>query len=145
MTTSDEATILASIRARHAAVHNGRCEDAMASLSHDIVSYDLQPPLQFTGAAARDVADLQAWLTTWSGPVSIDLTDPSVAVDHDLAIVRGLSLMRGTKRGEGPLQLWFRSTFALKRTDGVWNTFHEHHSVPMKMDGSGLAATDLRP
>lgn len=145
MTESDEVAILASIRARHAAIYEGRCEDAMASLSHDLVSYDLQPPLQFSGAAARDVADLQAWLATWMGPVSLDLTEPSVTVDHDLAIVRGLSHLQGTKRGEGPLELWFRSTFALKRMRGAWNTFHEHHSVPMKMDGSGLAAVDLRP
>jgi PhnB protein len=85
------------------------------------------------------------WLATWDGPVRIEMSHPSVAVDGRIAFAHGLSRMEGTKRGHGRGALWFRSTLCLKRAAGGWSVVHEHHSVPMKMDGSGLAATDLTP
>ena len=143
--TTDRADILSLLLARRAAVHDGRCEDALADLSKDIVSYDLQPPLQFFGNDARDAEGMRAWLQTWRGSVSLTMPDPTVTIDGDLAVVRGLSRMQGEKKDTGPLELWYRSTFALQRAAGTWCIFHEHHSVPMKMDGSGLADVDLKP
>jgi ketosteroid isomerase-like protein len=53
--------------------------------------------------------------------------------------------MRGNKKGQGPVELWFRSTLVLQRGPAGWEIVHEHNSVPMKMDGSGAAALDLKP
>ncbi|WP_099513756.1 nuclear transport factor 2 family protein [Microvirga ossetica] len=52
---------------------------------------------------------------------------------------------RGIKKGVGPLDQWHRRTIVLRRRDGVWKISHEHSSFPMRMDGSGTAATDLVP
>ena len=133
------------IDARNQAVCAGDTALAMAAMAEDVVTFDLVPPLQLVGASARDAAGMEEWLATWNGPVSVVMPDPSVVVESDLAFAHGLSRMRGIKRGEGPVDLWFRSTLCLKRGDDGWSLLHEHHSVPMKMDGSGLAATDLRP
>jgi ketosteroid isomerase-like protein len=53
--------------------------------------------------------------------------------------------MRGEKIGEGAVELWFRTTLVFKRSEDDWTIVHEHNSVPMKMDGSRLAAVDLKP
>lgn len=145
MPMNDEAAIRALIEARNAAVYVGETQRAIAPLSQDVVAYDLQPPLQFVGAAARDADALAQWLATWEGPVSIEMPDPVISIDGKLAFAHGLSRMQGTKQGYGTGELWYRSTLCLKRIAGAWSIVHEHNSVPMKMDGSGLAATDLRP
>lgn len=55
------------------------------------------------------------------------------------------SRMRGIKKDGGPVDSWNRRTVVLKRSDHGWKIVHDHNSYPMKMDGSGLAATDLTP
>lgn len=133
------------IDARNDAVRAGDTARAMAAMAEDVVTFDLAPPLQLAGAPARDTAGMEEWLATWDGPVSVVMPEPTVVVEGDIAFAHGLSRMRGTKRGGGPVDLWYRSTLCLKRGTDGWTLLHEHRSVPMKMDGSGLAATDLRP
>ncbi|MBB4005341.1 YybH family protein [Aurantimonas endophytica] len=133
------------IDARNDAVRAGDTARAMAAMAKDVVTFDLAPPLQLAGAPARDTAGMEEWLATWDGPVSVVMPEPTVVVEGDIAFAHGLSRMRGVKRGEGPIDLWYRSTLCLKRGPDGWSLLHEHHSVPMKMDGSGLAATDLHP
>lgn len=53
------------IAARATAIVNSDAEAAIESFARDIVLYDLQPPLAFAGAKARDVEELCAWLKTW--------------------------------------------------------------------------------
>ena len=142
-TEADE--VRATLAKRNAAVSAGDVALALAPLTDDVVSYDLQPPLAFVGPAAHDAAGMAEWLTTWDGPVRVEMRDPAVQVSGALAAAWGLSRMRGMKRGYGAIDLWYRSTLFLAKGDGDWRIVHEHHSVPMKMDGSGLAATDLAP
>ncbi len=145
MASKDETAIRELIQARNAAVYAGDTKRAIAPMAKDIIAYDLQPPLQFAGKAARDADGMKEWLGTWDGPVEIEMRDPVVAVDGDLAFAHGLSRMRGAKKEVGPVDFWYRTTLCLRRIAGTWSIVHEHHSVPMKMDGSGLAATDLQP
>lgn len=147
MPAKDEAAIRGLIEARNAAIRAGEVVRAIAPLSDEAVAYDLQPPLRFTGTAARDADGLARWLATWDGPVSIEMPEPAIAVDGDLAFAHGLSRMRGRKRdASAPVDLWYRTTPCLKRAaSGAWAIVHEHNSVPMRMDGSGLAAVDLQP
>lgn len=67
-------------------------------------------------------------------------------VDGDLAVAYGFSRLRGgDKIGEGPVELWFRTTLVFARSADGWLVAHEHDSVPMEMDGSGLASVHLTP
>lgn len=142
---SDESTILTLLRDRERAIAAGDAEAALAALAPDIVNYDLAPPLAYRGDAARDADGLRAWFATWNGPVRVELADPDIRVEGDLAVVHGLQRMRGDKRGEGPLDIWTRLTTVLARRPEGWRIVHEHGSFPTRMDGSGLSATDLRP
>lgn len=134
------------IAAREKAIANADSETAIEQFARDVVVYDLQPPLAFAGADARDAEELRAWLNTWkeSGP-RVEFRESRILVDSDLCVAYGLSHMRGEKIEEGAVELWFRTTLVFKRSEGGWIIVHEHNSVPMKMDGSGLAAVDLKP
>ena len=145
-TNADIDIIKSLIAARATAIANADAEAAIAPLAGDVVVYDLQPPLAFAGADARDAEELRAWLKTWkkSGP-RVEFHDSRILIDGDLCIAYGLSHMQGEKIGEGAVELWFRTTLVFKRSEDGWEIVHEHNSVPMKMDGSGLAAVDLKP
>jgi ketosteroid isomerase-like protein len=69
-----------------------------------------------------------------------------VAAGADLAYCHSLNRMSATPAGadEG-FEMWFRSTVCLRKTDAGWRVTHEHTSTPFYMDGSFLAATDLKP
>lgn len=133
------------VDARGTALANANVEAVVEPLAQDAVVYDLQPPLAFVGAAARDADGLHTWLKTWESPPRVELRDPQILLDGDLAVVYGLSRMRGKKIEEGLVDLWFRTTLVCRRSRSGWTIVHEHNSVPMKMDGSGLAAIDLEP
>jgi ketosteroid isomerase-like protein len=68
-----------------------------------------------------------------------------IEAGDDVAFCHGLTHMTGTKTDGELVDLWFRSTVGLRRTAAGWQITHEHDSTPFYMDGSGRAATDLRP
>jgi len=53
--------------------------------------------------------------------------------------------MTGTKTDGQQVDLWFRSTACLRRTNRAWQITHVHNSVPFAMDGSDRALLDLKP
>jgi len=142
---SDHDDILKLLREREAAVARGDAAGSVAMLSDQIVTYDLAPPLRGQGAGAEAAAGLDEWFKTWTDGVTSELVGPEIRVSGDLAVVWGLEHMRGDKVDQGPVDMWSRSTLVLERHSGQWRIVHEHNSVPMMMDGSGQAATDLKP
>jgi ketosteroid isomerase-like protein len=140
----DEKDILRILRGHEAAIGRGDAEVAVAHQADDVVIYDIPPPLAYRGGAPA-VEGLREWFATWEDGVTVEMKDPQVVTDGDLGVVFGLSRMRGTKKGAGPLDQWSRRTVVLRRHDGEWKVIHEHGSFPMHMDGSGAAATDLTP
>lgn len=143
---ADIEAIRRLVVARETAIANADAAAAIEPFAADVVVYDLQPPLAFAGADARDAEELRAWMRTWKGSAPrIEFHEARMRVDGDLGVVHGLSRLRGEKIGEGPVDLWFRTTLVLQRSGKGWTIVHEHNSVPMTMDGSGLAAVDLKP
>jgi ketosteroid isomerase-like protein len=142
---TDETDIRDLLAARDTALARGDAAAAVATMDSEIVSFDLPPPLRLIGEAARNPADLDGWFATWNGPIESRFTDPVVLVSGNLAVAHGLTNLRGDKKGQGPVDAWFRSSFALVRRASGWRIVHEHHSFPMKMDGSNLVASDLKP
>jgi PhnB protein len=121
----------------------------LADYTPDVVSFDLAPPLQHVGPSPMEAA---LWLETWDGPIlqSISQFQATVADAEGIAYCHGLVHLVGTKVGVDGLEgdqvdLWFRSTWCLRRVDGAWKIAHEHASTPFYMDGSEQAALDLTP
>lgn len=142
---TDEQTIRALIETRNAAIAANDLMAVVAPLAHDVVAYSLQPPLAYVGEAARDTGELARWIATWDAPPRIAMPQLAIRVDGDLAVAHGLCSMNGNKTGGGTVSLWYRATLVFARRRGAWTIVHEHESVPMKMDGSMLAAVELQP
>ncbi|AQR73735.1 nuclear transport factor 2 family protein [Sphingomonas sp. LM7] len=117
----------------------------VADYAPDAIGYDLAPPLVQLGEALHDAAAVREWFDTWEDDLRVTHRDLHVLEDGDLAVVHGLQRMTGTKKGESPSSLWFRTTIAAQRIEGAWKIAHIHTSVPMAMDGSGKALTYLEP
>jgi PhnB protein len=69
-------------------------------------------------------------------------------VTHDgryIAVVRSLNHLNGTKLDGEQVDIWMRSTVCFRKEGTDWRAVHVHNSVPMMMDGSNKAATDLQP
>jgi ketosteroid isomerase-like protein len=143
--TSAGEQIRALLNDRAAAI---TARDALRAVAHcapDVVSFGLAPPLRYAGDEVRDPAGIEGWFQTWDGPIGYDIGDPVIEAGDDVAFCHGLTHMTGTKTDGERVDLWFRSTVGLRRTAAGWQITHEHDSTPFYMDGSGRAATDLRP
>lgn len=121
------------------AEHNA--DTIVSAYTRDAVIYDLAPPLRHRGL---DPTCLSEWLSTWEGPLGMDMQDFDITIDDNLAVATALSKMYGTKEGEHK-ELWVRTTWALRKIHGQWLISHDHASVPFYMDGSFRAAVDLTP
>ena len=73
------------------------------------------------------------------------MRDPTILVDGDLAVAFEPQPHARRSAARVPVDLWYRTTLCFQRQRGKWKVVHEHGSVPMLMDGSGKAATQLRP
>jgi ketosteroid isomerase-like protein len=154
--TAIEATTQEQIRqlldTQHSALRAKDPDQLLGTYTDDLVSFSLAPPLQLSGAAALDREGLLGWFGTWDGPIIETIAELTsvVAESEGIAYCHGLVNLQGTKRAGGgyeggPVDLWFRSTWGLRRSDGEWKVAHEHNSTPFYMDGSDRAANDLKP
>ena len=131
-----------------AIVHYGpekRAELAGVPYAPEVVSFSLAPPLRYEGDEVTDPTGIESWFQTWDGPIGLDIGEPVIEAGDDVAFCHGLTHMTGRKTDGAQVDLWFRSTVGLRRTATGWQITHEHDSTPFYMDGSGRAATDLRP
>ncbi|HSA82205.1 MAG TPA: nuclear transport factor 2 family protein [Geminicoccaceae bacterium] len=122
-----------------------RAKDADSVMSHytaDSVTFDLAPPLI---SAAANAKGLEAWFSTWQGPLGFEIRDLNIKAGDDVAFCHGLSRLSGTKTDGEEADVWFRQTLCFRRIGGEWKIAHQHESVPFYMDGSFRAAVDLEP
>ena len=140
-----EAEIRALIDARAQAMRDKDAAAAMACLSEDVVAFELAPPLALGPKQVRDVAGLEAWFESWSGPLEVEIRDLSISVSGDVGYCHSLHRLAGTRTDGRQVSFWMRSTLGLRRIDGRWTIAHAHTSVPFYMDGSNRAALDLAP
>jgi PhnB protein len=122
-----------------------RTKDVSGVIGHyaaDSVTFDLAPPLISTGANATG---LQAWFSTWQGPLGYEIRDLNVTAGDDAAFCHCLNRLSGTKTDGEKVDVWFRQTLCFRKFGGEWRIVHQHESVPFYMDGSYRAAVDLKP
>lgn len=141
---SDEAQLRRLIDHWAEAIGAKNVDAVMSHYAADVVTFDLAPPLQYTGADALKKS-LEAWFPTFRGPVGYEIRDLSIATGGDVAFCRSLNRISGTKTGGEEADVWVRATVGLRKIDGEWKVTHEHSSVPFYMDGSYRAAVDLKP
>ncbi|MFE3459923.1 YybH family protein [Nocardiopsis aegyptia] len=109
----------------------------------DVVSFDVEPPLQHVGVEAK----LGNWakVFTFFAQVDYEVRDLVVAVDGTVAFAHGFGRLSGTLRdGTATNGMWVRVTFCLRRTGGGWLIAHDQVSVPIDVAG-GRGVVDLEP
>jgi ketosteroid isomerase-like protein len=140
-----QTEVKALIAERVEAMREKDAARAMATLSDDVVAFELAPPLRLGPEQARDRAGLEAWFETWQGGIDVEVARLTVAAAGDVAFAHSLNRMRGTKADGKEVDFWLRSTLGLRKTEAGWKIAHGHSSVPFHMDGSFRAALDLEP
>ena len=138
-----DAAAIRTILERMATALRDKDADGFAALyAPDAWIADLAPPLARQG---QNRAELDAWLQSWDGPMTLDTRDVRLSIGGGTAFCASLMCMRGRKTDGTDVDLWFRNTLCFEKTDGHWRIVHEHASVPFHMDGSLRAAVDLQP
>jgi len=98
-----------------------------------VVVFDVIPPRQYVGAAAYR-KDWQAFLESFAGPITVELTDLDVGADRNLAYSHSIQRVAGTDKQGKKLDLTVRVTDVYKKVRGRWLIIHEHVSVPVDLD-----------
>ena len=118
---------------------------ALSAYAPDVVTFDIDPPLAHRGGDSTDPAKWQSWFDTWDGPIAVELDQLDVRTYGDLACAYGFIHMVGERTDGSYTDMWARVTTCLERRAGAWMIVHEHQSFPTMMDGSGKAASGLKP
>jgi ketosteroid isomerase-like protein len=109
----------------------------------DVVSFDVEPPLQHVGIEAK----LKNWakVFTFFQDVTYELRDLSLEVGDDVAFGHGFGRLSGTLgNGMATSGMWVRGTFCFRKIDGNWLIAHDQASGPFDI-ASGKGVVDLEP
>ncbi|MEV0621815.1 nuclear transport factor 2 family protein [Nonomuraea sp. NPDC050404] len=109
----------------------------------DVVSFDIEPPLQHVGIAAK----LKNWthaFTLFREP-SYEVRDLTLTVGADVAYGHCFARFSGTLAdGTATSGMWVRATYGFRKIDDAWLIAHDQVSVPIDMP-SGKGVADLEP
>ncbi|MDX3671950.1 YybH family protein [Streptomyces europaeiscabiei] len=109
----------------------------------DIVSFDIEPPLQSVGMEAK----LKNWAPVFAffESVTYDVRELTLTVGDDVAFGHAFARLSGTlKDGTAMSGMWVRVTYCFRKIDGTWLITHDQVSVPFDI-ASGKGAVDLEP
>lgn len=115
----------------------------MSFYTPDIVSFDLDPPLRYTGAARKRRA-WQEFFGRFTGPLSYEVHELTIKADGKLAFVHSLNHVSGTLSSGHKTDLWVRWTACFQSTGNSWSIVHDHASVPADV-AHARAVLDLTP
>lgn len=109
----------------------------------DVVSFDVEPPLQHVGIAAK----LENWTKVFLvfESVTYEVRDPTFTVGGDVAFGHTFARLGGTlKNGVVASGMWVRVTYGMRKIDGTWLIAHDQVSVPLDI-ATGKGVVDLEP
>ena len=109
----------------------------------DVVSFDVEPPLQHVGVEAK----LKNWARVFVvfESVSYEVRDLTLATGGDVAFGHAFGRLSGTlKDGSAIGGMWVRVSYCFRKIDGTWLIAHDHVSVPLDIQ-SGKGLVDLAP
>jgi ketosteroid isomerase-like protein len=109
----------------------------------DVVSFDVEAPLQHLGVEAKLANWARAFLAFQD--VAYEVRHLSVAVSDGLAFGHCFARLHGTlQSGAATRGMWVRGTFCFRKIGGNWLIVHDHASVPLDLQ-TGEGVTNLAP
>ncbi len=139
----DEAAIRQRIADIVDALRDKDLEALSLPYAPDVVSFDVEPPLQHVGIAAK----LNNWEKVFAlfQDVQYEVRDLRVIVGDGAAYAFGFGRLGGTlTNGVTTNGMWVRVTFCFRKVGGSWSIAHDQVSVPLDIP-SGRGVTDLAP
>lgn len=140
----DEADIRERIDQLIESVRSMDLERLKALYAPDIVTFDVQAPLQRRGVEGK----LRNWeeaFAAFQRPLGYEIRELAITVGGDVAFAHGLGRLSGTLKNGNPAGgFWVRFTACLRKVDGKWMVAHDHASVPLDV-ATGKAMLDLQP
>jgi len=140
---NDEAEIRKRVETWAAAIRAKDLEGVMSIYAPDIVSFDVEAPLQYAGSEAKR----KRWVDTFAlyeRVLRYEIRDFTIASAGDLAFGRSLNRLSGILLGGKESGFWLRWTSCFRRTEGRWLIAHEQISAPIDPK-SGTACLHLEP
>jgi ketosteroid isomerase-like protein len=109
------------------AICEGDIERTIANRTDSIVMFDVPEPIQEKG--------IDAYRRTWElffasippGPDRFRISELKIVADQEVAIAHGLLTIGGS-------EALCRLTVGLRKVEGQWSVFHEHHSMPIRLE-----------
>ncbi|GAB3807015.1 hypothetical protein GCM10028798_30780 [Humibacter antri] len=118
--------------------------DALRRLyAGDVVSFDVEPPLQHVGIDAK----LRNWVKAFAvfDRLAYEVRDLQFEVGDDVAFGHGFGRLSGVLRnGTRTPGMWVRVSYGFRRIGGEWSLVHDHVSVPFDVT-TGRGVADLAP
>ena len=133
---ADAPADIRALEERFVAAFKAKDVDAIMKVyapDQTLVVFDVVPPRQYVGAAAYR-KDWQAFLDSFDGPITVELTDLGVVADRNLAYSHSIQRVAGTDKHGKKLDLTVRVTDVYKKAHGRWLIIHEHVSVPVDLE-----------
>ncbi|MGW2645983.1 YybH family protein [Streptomyces sp. NPDC001393] len=140
---TDEASIRRLVHELVEGIQGKDSERLRGVYATDIVSFDVQPPLQHVGVEAK----LRNWEPAFTAfeTVRYEVRDLTLAVGGDIAFGHAFARLGGTfKDGTATSGMWVRVTYCLRKIEGAWVIVHDQVSVPLDVR-TGTGAVDLEP
>ena len=141
---TDEADIRRRIARLAGALRAGDLETVMSIYTADVVSFDIEPPLQHVGVEAKRT-NWEHVFAVYEHPLEYEIRDLTITVGDDVAFAHSLNRLSGTlKNGTATNGFWVRATMCLRKINGDWFIAHDQVSVPLDL-ATGAALVTLEP
>jgi ketosteroid isomerase-like protein len=141
---TDDIGIRQRIDALAGAIRALDLETVMSMYTADVVSFDVEPPLQHVGAAAKR-KNWERVFTAYEQPLGYEIRDLTISVVEDVGFAHSLNRLSGTlKSGTTTTGFWVRATMCFRKVNGHWFIAHDHASAPLEPT-TGAALLNLEP
>ncbi|WP_280426559.1 YybH family protein [Nocardia carnea] len=140
---ADEAAIRRQIDKVVQGIRAQNLEAVRQVYTADVVSFDVEPPLQHVGTAAK----LENWAKVFLAfeRVTYELRDLTLTVGEEVAFGYAFGRLGGIlKNGPTTSGIWVRVTYGLRKIEGTWLIAHDQVSVPVDI-ATGRGLVDLEP
>ena len=134
---TDEVDIRQRIDKLAGAIRALDLEAAMSIYATDVVSFDIEPPLQHVGAEAKR-KNWERVFAVYERPLGYEIRDLTITVGEDVAFAHSLNRLNGTlKSGATTTGFWVRATICFRKVNGHWLIAHDQVSVPLDLTTGG--------
>jgi ketosteroid isomerase-like protein len=141
---TDKADIRQRIDKLAGAIRALDLESVMSIYTPDVVSFDIEAPLQHVAAEAKR-NNWERVFAVYEHLLGDEIRDLTITVGEDMALAHSLNRLSGTlNSGTTTTGFWVRATTCFRKINGHWFIAHDQVSAPLDLVTGG-ALLNLEP